>query len=125
MNNRDAYDTAMNEITQVIQQIAPDAQIEAKQRLTVTVRPDQLHPVIEALYGNETLCFDYLISLIGMDWGDRLGAIYQLSSSIDLTREVIVITATADRDNPLLYSVTDLYGTAHLNEREKIGRAHV
>ncbi len=108
----------MNEITQVIQQIAPDAQIETKQRLTVTVRPDQLHPVIEALYRNETLRFDYLISLTGMDWGDRLGAIYQLSSSVDLTQEVIVITAMADRDNPLLYSVTDLYGTAHLNERE-------
>ncbi len=82
------------------------------------MRPEQLHPVIEALYRNETLRFDYLISLTGMDWGDRLGAIYQLSASIDLTQEVIVITATADRDNPLLYSVTDLYGTAHLNERE-------
>jgi NADH-quinone oxidoreductase subunit C/D len=108
----------MLEITQLIQQIAPDALIEEKQRLTVTVKPDQLHPVIEALYKNETLRFDYLISLAGMDWGDRLGAIYQLSSSADLTREVVVITATADRDNPLLYSVTDFYGTAHLNERE-------
>ena len=118
MNNREAYNTAMKEIIQIIQEIASDAQIEARQKLTVTVSPDQLHPIMEALRRNETLCFDYLISLTGMDWGDKLGAIYQLSPSADLTQEVVVITATTDRDNPLLYSVTDLYETAHLNERE-------
>ena len=118
MNNREAYNTAMKEIIQIIQEIASDAQIEARQKLTVTVSSDQLYPIMEALRRNETLCFDYLISLTGMDWGDKLGAIYQLSPSADLTQEVVVITATTDRDNPLLYSVTDLYETAHLNERE-------
>ena len=47
-----------------------------------------------------------------------MGLIYQLSVSTDLTKELVLITATTDRDNPLLYSVTDLYETAHLNERE-------
>ena len=108
----------MKEIIQFIQKIAPEAQIEQRKRLTVTVRPEEVHLVMKMLRKNEVLCFDYLISLIGMDWGERLGVIYQLSVSTDLTKELVLITATTDRDNPLLYSVTDLYETAHLNERE-------
>lgn len=98
--------------------IVPDAVIEEKQKLTITVEPKQLHPLVKALYENKKLPFDYLISLIGMDWGDRLGVIYLLSSSKDMSKEIAVITATEDRENPLLYSITDMYEAAHLNERE-------
>lgn len=112
------YFNEMKDIKQIIQDIASDALIEEKQKLTVTVEPKQARPLIEGLRNNKELPFDYLISLIGMDWGEKLGVIYQLSSSIDLTHEVVIITATTDRENPLLYSVSDLYETAHLNERE-------
>lgn len=108
----------MSDITQIIFHTAPDALIEEKQKLTVTLRPEQLHPVIEVLCRNEELPFDYLISLTGMDWGETLGVIYQLSSSADPSHEIIVITSAADRGNPLLYSITDMYETARLNERE-------
>ena len=108
----------MKDIKELILHAVSDAVIEEKQKLTVTVEPKQLHPLMQALYNNKDLPFDYLISLIGMDWGEKLGVIYLLSSSKDLTKELVVITATADRENPLLYSVTDLYETAHLNERE-------
>lgn len=102
----------------LILNIVPDAVIEEKQKLTVTVEPKQLHPLVKALYENKKLPFDYLISLIGMDWGDKLGVIYLLSSSKDMSKEIAVITATEDRENPLLYSITDMYEAAHLNERE-------
>lgn len=108
----------MKDIQELILRTVSDAVVEEKQKLTVTVEPKQLHPLLLALYKNTELPFDYLISLIGMDWGEKLGVIYQLSSSKDLSKELVVITATADRENPLLYSVTDLYETAHLNERE-------
>jgi len=102
----------------LILNIVPDAVIEEKEKLTVTVEPKQLHPLVKALYSNKELPFDYLISLIGMDWGDKLGVIYLLSSSKDMSREIAIITATEDRENPLLYSITDMYEAAHLNERE-------
>jgi NADH-quinone oxidoreductase subunit C/D len=108
----------MKDIQQFISEVVNDAVIEEKQKLTVTVVPAQAHPLIKALHDNKELPFDYLISLTGMDWGDKLGVIYLLSSSGDLDKEIVVITATDDRDNPLLYSVTDIYETAHLNERE-------
>ena len=98
--------------------IVPDAVIEEKQKLTVTVEPKQLHALVKALYSNKDLPFDYLISLIGMDWGEKLGVIYLFSSSKDMSKEIVVITATEDRENPLLYSITDMYEAAHLNERE-------
>lgn len=110
--------TAMRDIREMILQTAPDALIEEKQKLTVTLRPEQLHRVMEELRRDETLPYDYLVSLTGMDWGDTLGVIYQLSPSADLTREIIVITSTANRIDPLLYSISDLYETAQLNERE-------
>lgn len=108
----------MKDIQQVISEAVNDIVIEEKQRLTVTVAPEQAHSLIKALYDNRDLPFDYLISLTGMDWEDKLGVIYLLSSSKDLSKEIVVITAINDRDNPLLYSVTDMYKTAHLNERE-------
>ena len=108
----------MKDIKEIILDAVSDAVIEEKQKLTITVEPNQLHILLEALYNNKELPFDYLISLIGMDWGEKLGVIYLLSSTKDLTKEIVVITGTNDRENPLLYSVTDLYGTAHLNERE-------
>lgn len=108
----------MKDIQQFISEVVNDAVIEEKQKLTVTVVPAQAHPLIKALHDNKELPFDYLISLTGMDWGDKLGVIYLLSSSGDPGKEIVVITATDDRDNPLLYSVTDIYETAHLNERE-------
>ena len=69
----------METIKKIIAQAASDAVIEEAQRLTVTVPPKQLHPLMKALHDNEELPFDYLISLIGMDWGDKLGVIYLLS----------------------------------------------
>lgn len=98
--------------------IVPDAVIEEKEKMTVTVEPKQLHALVKALYSNKDLPFDYLISLIGMDWGEKLGVIYLFSSSKDMSKEIVVITATEDRENPLLYSITDMYEAAHLNERE-------
>lgn len=107
----------MKELKDFILKIAGNALIEDKQKLTVTVEPGQLHPLLKALHGCQDP-YNYLISLTGMDWGDKLGVIYQVACASDTSKELVVITSTADRENPLLYSVTDLFETAHLNERE-------
>lgn len=108
----------MENIKKVVLDAVNDAVIEEKQELTVTVAPKQFHTLIKALYNNKELPFDYLINIIGMDWGETLGAMYHFSSSKDMSKELIVITSTEDRENPLLYSISDIYQSAHLNERE-------
>ncbi|MFA5044750.1 MAG: NADH-quinone oxidoreductase subunit C [Paludibacter sp.] len=108
----------MENIKKVILSAVKEAVIEDKKILTVTVEPDKLHLLAKTLRDNAELQFDYLVKLIGMDWGEKLGVIYLLSTSKDLSKEIVLKTGTADRENPLLYSVTDLYETAHYNERE-------
>ena len=62
--------------------------------------------------------YDFLRSLTGVDWGDEgLGVVYHLENT--QTQENIVLkTLTADRDNPQLYSVSDIWKGAEFNERE-------
>lgn len=108
----------MTTIIELIQATVSDAIIEEKNKLTVTVEPKQLYLLVKTLYTNETLPFDYLISIIGMDWEDKMGAMYLLSSSKDMSKEIVLVTTTEDRENPLLYSITDMYEAAHLHERE-------
>jgi NADH-quinone oxidoreductase subunit C/D len=108
----------MENIKKLILKTLPDAIIEDKKVLTITVEPNQLHLLAETLRNYNALPFDFLVKLIGTDSGEKLGVNYLLSSSTDVSKEIELKTATADRANPLLYSVTDLFETAHLNERE-------
>lgn len=108
----------MENIKKIILNAVPEAEIEEGARLTVMVEPNKLRAVAEAVRYNEAMPFDYLAMLTGMDWGDKLGVIYLLTPSSDLSKELVLKTGTADRNNPLLYTVSDLWETAHLNERE-------
>ncbi len=106
----------MENIKKVILDLIPEAVFEDKKILTITVEPNKLHLLAKTLRDNAA--FDFLVKLIGMDWGEKLGVIYLLSSSSDLSKEIVLKTGTLDRENPLLYSITDLFETAHFNERE-------
>jgi len=108
----------MENIKKLILNTVPAAVIEEKQKLTVTVTYDKLHLLAKTLKENAALPFDTLVFLIGMDRGEELGVNYLLSASSDLSKEIVLKTGTNDRENPLLYSVTDLWETAHYNERE-------
>ncbi|WP_372973339.1 NADH-quinone oxidoreductase subunit C, partial [Muriicola sp.] len=61
--------------------------------------------------------FDYLFCLTGVDWGEELGVIYHLESTTK--RHILVVkVSTADRENPELDTVCDLWFTAEFHERE-------
>jgi len=108
----------MEKIKELILSTVSDAVIEQKQKLTVTVEPNKLHLLAKTLRDNTALPFDFLVYLIGMDRGEQLGVNYLLSSSTDLSKEIVLKTSTDDRENPLLYSISDLFETAQYNERE-------
>lgn len=108
----------MENIKKVILGAVPEAVIEDKTPLTVTVEPDKLRELAKALRYNAEMPFDYLAMLTGTDEGEKLMVTYLLCPSVDLSIEVAVKTGTADRENPLLYTVTDIWETAHFNERE-------
>lgn len=111
----------MENIKHLISNTFQNMVFDENEKLTLTVEPKELHPLLKLLYYNEPLPFDYLVYMIGMDWGDKLGVIYLISSSKDPSKEIVVKTGTSDFENPLLYSVTDLFETAQFNEREVYG----
>jgi NADH:ubiquinone oxidoreductase 49 kD subunit 7 len=108
----------MENIKKLILNTVPTAVIEEKQKHTVTVEWDKLHLLAKTLRDNADLPFDTLVFLTGVDRGEELGVNYLICSSTDLSKELVLKTGTTDRENPLLYSVSDLFETAHYNERE-------
>ena len=108
----------MENIKKIILDVAPDAIVEDVPKLKVTLDPKDLRKVAEALRYNTSEPFDYLAMMTGMDFGDSLGVIYLLTPASDLSREVELRVATTDRVNPLLHTVSDLWATAGVNERE-------
>ena len=98
--------------------LAPDAvQEENKQFATFVIPAEKFHSVIENLKNSAETAFDYLFCLTGVDFGKELGVVYHLNST-SLQHDIVLKVKTADRDHPVIDSVTDLYRAAEFHERE-------
>ena len=106
----------MENTKKIISSVAPEAVIEEAQYLSATVTPGKVREVALAL--KEKGGFDYLMNLTGMDYGDSLGIIYHISSDKDKKSVAVLKTTTTDRENPELYTVSDIWLSANLYERE-------
>lgn len=106
----------MDNIKEKISTLAPGAIFEEAAILTVVVPSENLRAVAE--YLRKELQFDYLQDLIGMDLGESLGVIYRLFATSKNQQAIVVKTSTADRVKPELYTVSDLWDSANLYERE-------
>ena len=107
----------MADIKEKISSLFPGVKVEELDTLTITVEPQQLHQVAQTLRDHEDLKFDFLMTIVGMDWTTSLGCIYYLSSTA--TKEIVAVkTETTDRDQPLIPSVADLWEVAVTYERE-------
>jgi len=89
----------------------------AKNQLdTKVVAPADLRKEMERLRTEEHM--DFLENLTGLDWEEEgLGVIYQLEST-ETGKRVSLKSVCADRENPMLPSVSDLWDIANIYERE-------
>ncbi len=86
-------------------------QLDAK-----VVAPADLHKEMERLRAEDHM--DFLENLTGLDWEEEgLGVIYQLEST-ETGKRVSLKSVCADRENPMLPSVSDLWDIANIYERE-------
>lgn len=106
-----------NNMKEKILQIVPDARIEEKEVLIVIVPKDSFHDFALWLRNDKATQFDFLVCMTGMDWGESLGVMYHLRSTT-LGHDIALRTETDNRENPELPSVSDIWATANLNERE-------
>ena len=106
----------MADIENKITQLCPQAQVDTTgEFLLVTVDDAQWHDLARAL--KTQLHYDVLSAVVGMDWTEALGCVYYLTNTS--THELLhVKVATADRENPRLHSVVDLWPVANFQERE-------
>lgn len=93
----------------------PEATFEDGEILLVNIPDAKLHDLVKSL--RDDLGFDYLVTIVGMDWVSSLGCVYYLTSAAS-GEYVSVKTSTTDRDNPMLHSIADLYRIAVIYERE-------
>ena len=100
-----------------IKNIVPEAEIDESGILTVTVEPAKYRELALRLKGDRDLSFDFMICMTGMDWGDSLGVISLLQSTAH-EHKLFLKTFTTNRENPELPTVSDIWATANLNERE-------
>jgi NADH:ubiquinone oxidoreductase subunit C len=106
------------QLTEFVRTLDADLEInEGRQFAEITVPSSKLHAIAKQLKEREELKFDFLVCLTGVDYGKDLGVIYHLRSTV-YEHAIVLKTHTSDRENPKLDSVTDIWSTAELNERE-------
>ncbi|NOZ58122.1 MAG: NADH-quinone oxidoreductase subunit D [Euryarchaeota archaeon] len=90
-----------------------EARVQRERRLQVRIRGEDLLPVVEFLKGSG---FDHLSCISGVDYEDRMEAVYHLWSYS--RGELVQINAELPRDKPEIDSLVPLYRAADWHERE-------
>ena len=106
------------QLQKLVSGIVPDATFEEnKQFLTVIVSPSRLLPLLKSLKENPDSSFDFLFCISGVDIQNKLMVVYHLESTAH-GHQVVVKTATEDREKPEMDSIVGLYRGAELHENE-------
>jgi NADH:ubiquinone oxidoreductase subunit C len=90
---------------------------EAGEWLNVLIDAKDWLPMAKALRNYFDLQFDYLFNVTAVDWKTYLSVVYHLRST-KLEHVVVVKAKIADRNNPEIETVSNIWRTAELHERE-------
>ena len=101
-----------------ISKICPSATFEEGDILLVNVPAEDWRKLAEELKHNPQLNFDVLSAVVGMDWKDSLGVVYYFTATSRKWEMLTVKVAVADRENPYIHTVSDLWKVANFQERE-------
>ena len=107
----------MAELQEIIAALQPQATFEPGDTLTVSIPDAQWPDFARQLRDDEKLRFDFLVTIVGMDWKDKMGCIYYLTSTTHC-RHLAVKVTTDNVEKPMLHSVADIWHIAGIFERE-------
>ncbi|MDE7072144.1 MAG: NADH-quinone oxidoreductase subunit C, partial [Bacteroidales bacterium] len=109
----------MNTIKTLIQNICPQAVFSEGEKPVpeVELTPRELADLLLPLREEKGLQFDYLEDLIGMDFGEQLGVIYRLYSTVN-KHWVVLVCKAESREHPTLPTLSHLWAIADFYERE-------
>jgi len=89
---------------------------EGGEWLNMIVPPEELKAFVLQLRSDPDLMMDYLFCLTCVDWKTHFTMVYHFSST--RYRHNIVVKAKIDRTNPEIETVSDIWRTAEMLERE-------
>ena len=106
------------DIQQQISKLFPSATFETGDTgLVVSIADEQWRDLAIALKTDSALAFDFLVTIVGMDWKDYYGCIYYLTSTTHNTHVAVKVLAP-HRETPMIHSVSDIWTIAGIFERE-------
>lgn len=109
----------MSDIKEIISGICPEAEfVEGGESLQVNVPEAKWHEFATQLKDDSRLGFDVLSAVVGMDWKETIGVMYYLTSTSRGWDMLEVKVVAADRKDPYIHSVSDLWKVAIFQERE-------
>jgi NADH:ubiquinone oxidoreductase subunit C len=105
------------ELKSTITALLPSATFEeGGEFLTINVESKDWLPFAKQLWQEKSFFFDYLFCLTCIDWKTHLTMVYFLSST--KFRHNIEVKSKLDRNNPEIETVSNIWRTAELHERE-------
>jgi NADH-quinone oxidoreductase subunit C len=106
------------ELAEFIKSVDNDLDIvQGRQYAEINLPAEKLHHVARMLRENKDLLFDFLFCITGVDYGNDLGVVYHLRSTVH-EHTVVLKVRTSDRENPNFDTVSDIWKTADFHERE-------
>jgi len=101
-----------------VRNLVPEAEIKAGKQFTeATIPAASFHKLAKTLRDSKETLFDFLVCLSGVDFGQNLGVLYHLRSSVH-NHTLVLKTMCSDRVSPRLDTVSDLWTGAEFLENE-------
>ncbi len=107
----------MAKIQEKISRLFPSATFEEGEMLQINIPEEQFHSLAKTLHDDPELGFDFLVTIVGMDWKEKMGCIYYLTST-EHKQHICVKVATDNVEKPMLHSISDIWSIAGIFERE-------
>jgi len=106
------------ELTGFLTRLFPYATIQkGNQYVELFISADKWHETAQILKSNDSIPFDYLISLTAVDYLNKFTIVYHLESTS--THDFIVVkTDVGNREHPQIDTISDIWVTAEFHERE-------
>jgi NADH-quinone oxidoreductase subunit C len=106
------------ELTTIITSLVPDQKPGISKQFPEYIIPaEKLHEVAKSLKENPQTKMDYLFSLTAADRKDGFNMLYHLTSSA-YHHVVVLRVILADKVNPVVHTLSDLWNAAEYYERE-------
>jgi len=107
------YEELKTKLAEILPRISFE---EGGEWLNAVIPPEELKSFVTHLRSDPDLVFDYLFCLTCVDWKTHLTMVYHFSST--RYRHNLVVKTKIDRTNPEIETVSDIWRTAEMLERE-------